>query len=77
MKPLVVLGIILILVGALALGYQGFSYVTRDKVVDAGPIQVSAEREKFVYVPPIVGGVAVLAGLTMLLLGAGRGSAGG
>lgn len=64
-----VVGLILVVLGALALGYQGFTYVTREKVVDAGPIQVSADREKTVWVPPVVGGVAVVAGLVLLATG--------
>ena len=59
--------IVLIVLGALALGYQGFTYVSREKVVDAGPIQISADRERTVWIPPIVGGVAVVAGLALLL----------
>ncbi|QEL13632.1 DUF3185 domain-containing protein [Limnoglobus roseus] len=63
------IGIILIALGALSLGYGGFSYVSREKVVDAGPIQVSADKEKYVFVPPVVGGIAVVAGLVMLASG--------
>lgn len=61
--------IIMIVVGALILGYGGFSYVTQDRVVDAGPVQVTAEREKTVWIPPVIGGVAVIAGLVMLASG--------
>lgn len=61
------MAIILIVLGALALGYQGFTYVSREKVVDAGPIQISADRERTVWIPPIVGGIAVVAGLALLL----------
>lgn len=62
-------GIILIVLGALSLGYGGFSYISREKVVDAGPIQVSADRERYVFIPPIVGGIAVIAGLVMVASG--------
>jgi hypothetical protein len=64
-----VVGLVLVVLGALALGYQGFTYVTREKVVDAGPIQVSADREKTVWIPPVIGGVAVVAGLVLLASG--------
>ncbi len=67
------LAIVLIVLGALALGYQGFTYVTRENVVDAGPIQISADRERTVWIPPIVGGIAVVAGLALLLTGGKRG----
>ena len=61
------LGIILIVLGALALGYQGFTYVTRESVVDAGPIQITADREKTVWIPPVVGAIAVVGGLALLV----------
>lgn len=63
------LAIALIILGALVLGYQGFTYVSREKVVDAGPIQISADREKTVWIPPVVGGIAVVAGLVLLASG--------
>ncbi len=59
-------GIVLVILGALALGYGGFTYVTRDKVVDAGPVQVTADREKTVWIPPVVGGIAVVGGLLLI-----------
>ena len=66
------LGLVIVILGALALGYGGFSYVTRDKIVDAGPVQVSADKEHNVWIPPIVGGVAVAAGLILMVVGGGR-----
>jgi hypothetical protein len=67
-----IVGLILVVLGALALGYQGFTYVTREKVVDAGPVQVSADREKTVWIPPVVGGIAVVSGLVLLASGSRR-----
>lgn len=66
------IAILLIVLGVLALGYQGFTYVTQEPVVDAGPVKVTAEREKTVWIPPIVGGAAVIAGAVMLGLSARR-----
>jgi hypothetical protein len=60
------IAIVLIVLGILALGYQGFTYITHEKIVDAGPVQVTAEREKTVWIPPIVGGAALVAGVVML-----------
>ena len=65
-------GIILVVLGALALGYQGFTYVSRDTVVDAGPVKVTADREKTVWIPPVVGGIAVVAGLIAIAAGGRR-----
>jgi hypothetical protein len=67
-----ILGIVLVVLGALALGYGGFTYVTRENVVDAGPIQVSADRQKTVWIPPVVGGIAVVTGLILLASGTRR-----
>ena len=67
-----VVAILLIVLGVLVLGYQGFTYVTHEKVVDAGPVQVTAEREKTVWIPPVVGLAAVVAGAVMLGVSARR-----
>ncbi len=67
-----IIGIVLVALGALALVYGGFSYVMREKVVDAGPVQITADRERTVWVPPIVGGLAVVAGLVVLAVGIKR-----
>ena len=66
------IGLVIVILGALALGYGGFTYVTREKIVDAGPVQVSADKQNTVWVPPIVGGVAVAAGLVLMVVGGGR-----
>jgi hypothetical protein len=67
-----VIAIVLIILGVLILGYQGFTYVTTEKVADVGPVQVTAQREKTVWIPPVIGGAAVVAGVAMLLLGSRR-----
>jgi hypothetical protein len=66
----VILGILLIVMGIIALGYQGITYVSHDRVVDAGPVHVTAEREHTVPIPPIVGGAALLVGILLVVLGA-------
>jgi hypothetical protein len=67
-----IVGIVLVILGALALGYGGFTYVTREKVVDAGPVQVTADKEKTVWIPPVVGGIAVATGLILIASGGTR-----
>ena len=69
MKPLSLAGVILIALGLAALAYQGFTYTTREKVIDLGPIQATAERQKTVPLPPVVGIVAVIAGVGLLVAG--------
>ncbi len=69
MKPVAILGIVLIVLGIGALAYQGFWYTTREKVLDLGPLQATAERTKTVPLPPIVGIVAVVAGVALVMAG--------
>ena len=63
------IGALLLILGLLALGYQGFTYVTRDKVVDLGPVEVTKQKTKTVYLPPILGVVALAAGIALLVSG--------
>ena len=62
------LGIALIAVGIIAFAYQGISYTTRDKVVDLGPLHVTAEKSHTLPLPPIVGAVALAGGLALLFM---------
>jgi len=61
------IALVLIILGALAIGYQGFSYVTRDKVVDIGPLEVTQEKQKTVFLPPVIGAVVLVTGIALLL----------
>ena len=70
MRPLVIVGIILIAIGVVALAYQGISYTTTERVVDIGPIKIDAQKEKTLPLPPVLGGVAVAAGVVLLIFGA-------
>ena len=69
MKPAGIVGIILIAIGIIALAYGGFSYTKREKVIDAGPLQVSADREKTIPFPPILGGICLVGGIILVLAG--------
>jgi uncharacterized membrane protein HdeD (DUF308 family) len=69
MKPVAILGVVLIVLGLAALAYQGVSYTSREKVIDLGPIQATAERQKTVPLPPVLGIVAVGAGVVLLIAG--------
>ena len=61
-------GIILIVLGALALAYQGIRYTTREKLIDLGSIEVTASERKNIPLPPIVGGIAIAAGIALVLV---------
>jgi uncharacterized membrane protein YidH (DUF202 family) len=69
MKPVAILGVVLIVLGLAALAYQGVTYTTREKVIDLGPIQATAERQKTVPLPPVLGIVAVGAGVVLVIVG--------
>jgi uncharacterized membrane protein YidH (DUF202 family) len=69
MKPMALVGVILIVLGVGALAYQGINYTSRETVVDLGPIQATAEREKTLPIPPIVGIAAIVGGVTLLVVG--------
>jgi hypothetical protein len=73
MKTYTLTGIILIVIGIVALAYQGITYTTREKVVDIGPIQMTAEKTKTLPLPPIVGGIALVGGIVLLVMGNKKG----
>jgi uncharacterized membrane protein YidH (DUF202 family) len=61
--------IILIAVGIVALVYQGFSYTSKEKIIDLGPIEVTREKTNTLPLPPIAGAVALVGGVALLVLG--------
>lgn len=63
------IGIVMIVIGAVMLIWTGFTYTKREKIIDAGPIQVSAEKEKQINWPPYAGGVLVIAGALLIATG--------
>lgn len=66
MKPLAIVGVVLIVFGVLALAYQGFSYTRSEKVVDLGPIEVNRESKEHVPLAPAAGIVALVGGLILV-----------
>jgi len=62
------LGIIFIVLGVLALAYQGIRYTTKEKLIDIGPLKVTATEKKTIPLPPIVGGIAIVAGIALILV---------
>jgi hypothetical protein len=70
MKSITMLGILLAVLGVLALVYQGFSYTRQEKIVDIGPIHATADKQEHVPLPPIVGGLALVSGAILLIMGA-------
>ena len=74
MKPAMMIGILLIVLGGLALAYQGFNYTRQEKVLDIGPIHATAEEQKHVSIPPLLGGLALVGGIVLVIAGSRKNS---
>jgi hypothetical protein len=68
--PLGLIGMALIALGLIALVYQGITYTTREKVVDIGPLKITAQKEKTIPLPPILGGLALAGGIALVVVAA-------
>jgi len=69
MRTTTLLAIMLITLGIVAFGYQGITYKSQEKVVDLGPLQMTAETTKTFPLPPIVGAIALVGGIVLLVMG--------
>jgi len=69
MRTASLVGIILIVLGIVSLGYQGITYTTHKKVLDVGPIQATKEEHKTIPLPPILGGIALVGGIALMFAG--------
>lgn len=65
-----IVGIVLIVIGLISLALGGINYTTKEKVVDIGPIEATAERHKTIPLPPLLGGLALTGGVVLLIVGA-------
>ena len=64
------IGIALIVFGAIALTYHGITYTTREKVLQIGPLEATQKTEKTIPLPPILGGFALAGGSVLIIIGA-------
>jgi uncharacterized membrane protein YidH (DUF202 family) len=65
------MGIVLVILGVVGLAYGGLTWTTKEKVVDLGPLQVTHDKTHSVPLPPIAGGICLIAGV-VLVVAAGR-----
>jgi drug/metabolite transporter (DMT)-like permease len=72
MKPGTIIGIILIVLGVVGFALGGFSFTQREKVLDVGPIEATAEDKETVPIPPILAGLALVAGVVLVATSARR-----
>ena len=72
MKPGAVVGVVLILLGVIGLALGGFSFTKKEKVLDLGPIEATADDKKSVPIPPLLGVLAVVGGVVLVATSARR-----
>ena len=70
MKPIMLMGIVLIVLGVIALTYHGITYTTREKVLRIGSLEATQEVKKTIPLPPLLGGVALAGGIVLVIIGA-------
>lgn len=70
MKSITLIGILLVILGVVALAYQGFTYTHQEKVLDVGPIHATVEKHDRIPLPPILGGLVLAGGVALLIVGA-------
>ena len=64
-----IVGLLLIVIGVVALAVGGISYTRKEKVVDIGPIEATAERRETIPLPPVLGGLALVGGVALMIAG--------
>jgi len=75
MRPLLIIGVLLIAFGIVSLGYEGFTYVSREKVAEVGPFEINANRQRTIWFSPLAGVIALAAGAGLILAGTRRSTA--
>lgn len=71
-NPITLVGIALIVLGIVAFAYQGITYTSREKIIDIGPIQATADTQKTIPLSPVLGGLALVGGIVLVVVGAKR-----
>jgi len=69
-NPITRVGIALIVLGIVAFTYQGITYTSREKIIDIGPIQATADTQKTIPLSPLLGGLALVGGIVLVVVGA-------
>lgn len=68
-SSLMAMGVVITILGAIALGWQKISYTTCDTVVDIGALKVTADSKKNIPLSPILGGIALAGGVGLIVMG--------
>ena len=69
-NSITLVGIALVVLGVVAFGYQGITYTSREKIIDIGPFQATADTEKTIPLSPLLGGFALVGGIVLVVVGA-------
>jgi hypothetical protein len=69
MKLIMIIGIVLIVIGIGTFAYKGITYTTREKIIDMGPMHVSADTQETIPLSPILGGLALVGGVILVVIG--------
>jgi drug/metabolite transporter (DMT)-like permease len=72
MKPSTIAGIVLIVLGVIGLAMGGFSFTRKEKVIDLGPIEATADKKESVPIPPVLGALALISGVVLVAAGSRR-----
>jgi uncharacterized membrane protein len=70
LNPITLVGIALIVLGIVAFAYQGITYTSREKIIDIGPLQATAETQKTIPLSPVLDGLALIGGIVLVVVGA-------
>jgi drug/metabolite transporter (DMT)-like permease len=71
-KPSTIIGIVLIVLGVIGLAMGGFSFTRKEKVIDLGPIEATADKKESVPIPPVLGALALISGVVLVAAGSRR-----
>jgi hypothetical protein len=69
-NPITLVGIALIVLGIVAFAYQGITYTSREKIIDIGPFEATADTQKTIPLSPLLGGLALAGGIVLVVVGA-------
>ena len=69
-SPIMLVGVALIVLGIVAFAYQGITYTSREKIIDIGPIQATADTQKTIPLSPLLGGLVLAGGIVLVVVGA-------
>jgi hypothetical protein len=68
-KPVVIVGVVLVLLGIVGLSYSRISYTSKETIAEIGPFKATKEKQESIPLPPVMGSLALVAGVGLIALG--------